>query len=491
MATSKSSTTKATTKTTTKTTTKKITTPKTTIRKKVVESKNKVDIKHPPTAKGFPKKSSDTTILNKHSIDNMSLEEVLKFADKNGILIPDDIDKEDRIKVVHQILGFYAHESDLLMGFGVLDILNDGYGFLRNPDTGDKKDDIYVSQSQLRRFGLRKGDVVAGQVRQPKEKERYYGLTKVEMVNGYDPESDQMKKRPNFENLTPIYPNVRLTLETDTRPISSRLIDIFSPIGKGQRALIVAPPKAGKTILLKEIARGITENHPNVELFVALIGERPEEVTDMTRSVSAKVFSSTFDEPVEDHCRTAEKAVAEAKRSVESGKDVVVLLDSLTRLARAHNLNTQSSGRTLSGGMDPLALYPPKQFFGAARNFEEGGSLTIIATCLVDTGSRLDDLIYEEFKGTGNMELHLDRRLAEQRVWPAIDISKSGTRNENALLDDFTVKQVTLLRRMIALSASHSDASSDTTAITQKILKAMGKTINNREFLKVESWIKD
>jgi transcription termination factor Rho len=481
--------------TTSKKTTSKATTSKATTKKKVVEKKvveKKVDtIITPPAPKNFIRKDSNSTILKKYDIDNMSLDDVIKFADKNGITIPEDIDTQDRIKVVLQILGFYAQESDLLMGFGVLDILNDGYGFLRNPDTGDKKDDIYVSQSQLRRFGLRKGDIVAGQVRQPKEKERYYGLTKVEMVNGYDPESEQMKKRPNFESLTPIYPNVRLTLETDTKPISSRLIDIFSPIGKGQRALIVAPPKAGKTILLKEIARGITENHPNVELLIALIGERPEEVTDMTRSVSGKVFSSTFDEPVEDHCRTAEKAVAEAKRSVESGKDVVVLLDSLTRLARAHNLNTQSSGRTLSGGMDPLALYPPKQFFGAARNFEEGGSLTIIATCLVDTGSRLDDLIYEEFKGTGNMELHLDRRLAEQRVWPAIDISKSGTRNENALLDDFTVKQVTLLRRMIALSASHSDASSDTTAITQKILKAMGKTLNNREFLKVENWIKD
>ena len=311
------------------------------------------------------------------------------------------------------------------------------------------------------------------------------------MVNGFDPESNQMKQRPVFEKLTPIYPNERLTLETGNKPFSTRLIDIFSPIGKGQRALIVAPPKAGKTILLKDIAHGITKNNPDVELFVALIGERPEEVTDMKRSVEGKVFSSTFDEPVEDHCKTAEKAIIEAKRSVESGKDVVVLLDSLTRLARAHNLNTQSSGRTLSGGMDPLALYPPKQFFGAARNFEEHGSLTIIATCLVDTGSRLDDLIYEEFKGTGNMELHLDRRLSEQRVWPAIEISKSGTRNEANLLDEYALKQVTLLRRMIALSNSHSDAAADPTALTQKILKAMGKTSTNADFLKVESWIKD
>ena len=435
--------------------------------------------------------TSDVGILKRHGVDDMSVDEVVKFAEKSGVSYLPDSDMNDRVSVVLPVLSHFAQEEDLLLGFGILDILSDGYGFLRNPDTEDNKDDIYVSQSQVRRFSLRKGDKVAGQVRQPKEKERYYGLTKVEMVNGYDPESSQMKQRPNFEKLTPIYPNERLTLETGNKPFSSRLIDIFSPIGKGQRALIVAPPKAGKTILLKEIARGISENHPEVELFVALIGERPEEVTDMVRSVSGKVFSSTFDEPVEDHCKTAERSMVEAKRAVESGKDVVVLLDSLTRLARAHNLNTQSSGRTLSGGMDPLALYPPKQFFGAARNFEELGSLTIIATCLVDTGSRLDDLIYEEFKGTGNMELHLDRRLSEQRVWPAIEISKSGTRNEANLLDEFTMKQVTLLRRMIALSNSHSDASSDPTALTQKILNAMGKTATNKEFLKVESWIKD
>tara|TARA_A100001037_G_scaffold306494_1_gene352046 strand:+ start:19404 stop:20795 length:1392 start_codon:yes stop_codon:yes gene_type:complete len=454
-------------------------------KKTTTKTKKDTETKEPSVS------TSDVGILKRHGVDDMSVDEVVKFAEKSGVSYLPDSDMNDRVSVVLPVLSHFAQEEDLLLGFGILDILSDGYGFLRNPDTEDNKDDIYVSQSQVRRFSLRKGDKVAGQVRQPKEKERYYGLTKVEMVNGYDPESSQMKQRPNFEKLTPIYPNERLTLETGNKPFSSRLIDIFSPIGKGQRALIVAPPKAGKTILLKEIARGISENHPEVELFVALIGERPEEVTDMVRSVSGKVFSSTFDEPVEDHCKTAERSMVEAKRAVESGKDVVVLLDSLTRLARAHNLNTQSSGRTLSGGMDPLALYPPKQFFGAARNFEELGSLTIIATCLVDTGSRLDDLIYEEFKGTGNMELHLDRRLSEQRVWPAIEISKSGTRNEANLLDEFTMKQVTLLRRMIALSNSHSDASSDPTALTQKILNAMGKTATNKEFLKVESWIKD
>lgn len=458
-------------------TTKKTSTKKTSTKKEVGEKSSK--------------SIQDESLLKKNGIDEMSLDELIKFAKKEKVDFPENIDETERVNVVLPVLAHFAQEADLLLGFGILDILNDGYGFLRNPDTEDNNDDIYVSQSQVRRFNLRQGDKVAGQVRQPKEKERYYGLTKVEMVNGYDPESSQMKQRPVFEKLTPIYPNERLTLETGNKPFSTRLIDIFSPIGKGQRALIVAPPKAGKTILLKDIASGITINNPDVDLFVALIGERPEEVTDMKRSVQGKVFSSTFDEPVEDHCRTAEKAIIEAKRSVESGKDVVVLLDSLTRLARAHNLNTQSSGRTLSGGMDPLALYPPKQFFGAARNFEESGSLTIIATCLVDTGSRLDDLIYEEFKGTGNMELHLDRRLSEQRVWPAIEISKSGTRNEANLLDEYTLKQVTLLRRMIALSNSHSDAATDPTALTQKILKAMGKTPTNSDFLKVESWIKD
>ena len=445
-------------------------------------------------SKKVTEKSSATlndSLLKKSGIDELGFEDLLKFAKKEKVEIPDTADESDRVNIVLPVLAHLAQKEDLLLGFGILDILNDGYGFLRNPDTDDNNDDIYVSQSQVRRFNLRQGDKVAGQVRQPKDKEKYYGLTKVEMVNGFDPESNQMKQRPVFEKLTPIYPNERLTLETGNKPFSTRLIDIFSPIGKGQRALIVAPPKAGKTILLKDIAQGITKNNPDVELFVALIGERPEEVTDMKRSVEGKVFSSTFDEPVEDHCKTAEKAIIEAKRSVESGKDVVVLLDSLTRLARAHNLNTQSSGRTLSGGMDPLALYPPKQFFGAARNFEENGSLTIIATCLVDTGSRLDDLIYEEFKGTGNMELHLDRRLSEQRVWPAIEISKSGTRNEANLLDEYALKQVTLLRRMIALSNSHSDAATDPTALTQKILKAMGKTSSNTDFLKVESWIKD
>ena len=457
-------------------TTRKTSTKKTTIKKDTSEKSQNISI---------------DSLLKKNGIDDMSLDDLVKFAKKEKVEISEDTDLDDRVNIVLPVLAHLAQKDDLLLGFGILDILNDGYGFLRNPDTEDNNDDIYVSQSQVRRFNLRQGDKVAGQVRQPKDKERYYGLTKVEMVNGFDPESSQMKERPIFEKLTPIYPNERLTLETGNKPFSTRLIDIFSPIGKGQRALIVAPPKAGKTILLKDIAQGITNNNPAVELFVALIGERPEEVTDMKRSVDGKVFSSTFDEPVEDHCKTAEKAIIEAKRSVESGKDVVVLLDSLTRLARAHNLNTQSSGRTLSGGMDPLALYPPKQFFGAARNFEESGSLTIIATCLVDTGSRLDDLIYEEFKGTGNMELHLDRRLSEQRVWPAIEISKSGTRNEANLLDDYTLKQVTLLRRMIALSNSHSDAAADPTAITQKIIKAMGKTQTNSDFLKVESWIKD
>ena len=319
---------------------------------------------------------------------------------KNGI-------PNKRSKLTLNLLSYYAEQNDLLLGAGILDIVNDGYGFLRHPTGENGGQDIYVSQSQVRRFGLRNGDMVAGPVRTPKEGERYYGLVRVEIVNGFDPETT--RKRPRFEDLTPLFPDRQIKLETTPKILATRLIDIIPPIGAGQRAPIVSPPKAGKTILLQQIANGITTNHPNIHLIVALIGERPEEVTDMRRSVEGQVFSSTFDEPVQDHCRTAEVALEHAKRLVEGGDDVVILVDSLTRLARAYNLAVPSSGRTLSGGMDPIALYPPKRFFGAARNCEGGGSLTIVATCLIDTGSRLDDLIYEEFKGTGNMELHLDR----------------------------------------------------------------------------------
>ena len=363
-----------------------------------------------------------------------------------------------KIDLLISLMSVIAERSDVLIGAGVLDILHDGFGFLRNPEGSDKKEDIYVSQTQIRRFGLRKGDFVAGQVRPPKDNEKYYGLIRVEMVNGDGPDSS--KNRGRFEKYTSIYPNEKLVLETAVQPFSTRLIDIISPIGKGQRALIVAPPKAGKTVLLKEIASGISENYPEVVLIVALIGERPEEVTDMRRSVKGEVYSSTFDEPVEDHCRMAELALNRAYRLVESGQDVTILLDSLTRLTRAYNLAVPSTGRTLSGGIDPNALYPPKKFFGAARN--------------------------EEFKGTGNMELHLDRRLAEQRVFPSIEMSKSGTRHEELLLDEYTLKQSTLLRRMMALSNSHSDATSDPSDFAKRILREMGKTKSNEEFLKFD-----
>ncbi len=389
---------------------------------------------------------------------------------KNGIPVR-------REALVLQLMSEYAERTGQLLGAGMLDLLNDGYGFLRHPDSKDG-DDIYVSQSQVRRFALRAGDMVAGQIRPPKDGERYYGLVRVEIVNGHDP--DTSRRRPKFESLTSLYPNVQLTLETTPKAISTRIIDIVAPIGRGQRALVVSQPKAGKTVLLKQIAAAITTNHPDVYLMVALIGERPEEVTDMRRTVEGEVFSSTFDEPTESHCRTAERALDRARRLVESGEHVVLLLDSLTRLARAYNLAVPSSGKTLSGGMDPQALYPPKNFFGAARNCEEGGSLTIIATCLIDTGSRLDDLIYEEFKGTGNMELHLDRRLADRRIYPAIDIKRSGTRYEELLLDEETLRQVWLLRRMVAIIATDTH---NPTEAEERILERIAKTQNNEEFL--------
>ncbi|MGL4651008.1 MAG: transcription termination factor Rho, partial [Caldilineaceae bacterium] len=320
----------------------------------------------------------------------------------------------------------------------------------------------------------RTGDFVVGQVRPPKDTEKYHGLLKVEAVNGLDPEV--AKRRPAFEKLTPIFPNQQMELETRSNVISTRMIDLLAPIGRGQRGLIVSPPKAGKTTILKRVANGISTNFKDIHLMVVLIGERPEEVTDMDRSVEAEVVSSTFDEPVQNHVRVAEMALERAKRLVESEKDVVILLDSITRLARAYNLTVPPSGRTLSGGMDPAALYPPKHFFGAARKIEEGGSLTILATCLVDTGSRMDDVIYEEFKGTGNMELHLNRKLAERRIFPAFDIERSGTRAEEKLLDAETLAKVYTLRRMIDAMGGGQEA-------ILPIIERMSRTRDNREFL--------
>jgi transcription termination factor Rho len=361
---------------------------------------------------------------------------------------------------------------------GILEIVDDGYGFLRGESLLPGSNDVYVSQSQIRRFGLRTGDYVTGEVRPPKDSEKYYGLLRVEATNGLDPEV--AKARPYFENLTAIFPNEMIDLETTSPDLSGRLINLISPIGRGQRGLIVSPPKAGKTFLLKAIAAGVAANYPDIHLMVALIGERPEEVTDMRRSVKGEVVASTFDEPVEDHTRVAEMALERAKRLVEGGKDVVILLDSITRLTRAYNLAMPPSGRTLTGGMDPVALYPPKRFFGAARNCEEGGSLTVIATCLVDTGSRMDEVIFEEFKGTGNMELRLDRRLSERRTFPAIDIAASSTRREELLLDEATLRQVWLMRRMTSMIASNANNPSEA---TERLLERLSRTGSNAEFL--------
>ena len=383
-----------------------------------------------------------------------------------------------RDELMYSVLNAYAVKEGYQLASGVLDIMTEGYGFLRQNGRRPGQGDVYVSQSQVRRFGLRTGDLVLGQVRTPKELERYYGLTRVEAVNGMDP--DKARRRPHFENLTPIFPDKQMKLEAGKDNLANRMIDLLSPVGRGQRGMIVSPPKAGKTTLLKSIAAGITQNHSDAHLMVALIGERPEEVTDVKRSIKGEVFSSTFDEPVEDHCRVAELALERAKRLVEGGRDVVILHDSIPRLTRAYNLAVPSSGRTLSGGMDPVALYPPKRFFGAARNIEEGGSLTILAACLVDTGSRMDEVVYEEFKGTGNMELHLDRKLAERRTFPAIDIQRSGTRREELLLDELTLRQVWLLRRMSSMIASDSVNSAEA---TERIIERLSRTKDNQEFL--------
>ena len=388
--------------------------------------------------------------------------------------------REDLILKIQQA---EAEREGLELRGGILEIMSEGIGFLRSGHYQPGPYDIYVSQSQIRRYGLRNGDLVIGHVRPPRESERHYGLLKVESVNGIDP--DEAKRRPVFESLTPIFPDVRFDLETDRMTIACRLINLVTPVGRGQRGLIVSPPKAGKTTILKQIANAISTKNPEVNLMVALIGERPEEVTDMDRSVDAEVISSTFDEPVTSHVRVAEMVLERAKRLVEVGRDVVILMDSITRLARAYNLVVTPSGRTLSGGIDPSALYPPKRFFGAARNIEEGGSLTILATCLIDTGSRMDDVVYEEFKGTGNMELHLSRKLQERRVFPAIDIERSSTRREELLLGPDITPRVWLMRRMfdqMVTSPPHG-AGLDSNSATEAIIQRLSKTANNLEFL--------
>ena len=416
-------------------------------------------------------------MLDVSELGAKSKEELLGLANDVGLndtTALENLHKEDLLSRLFQVVS----AQQALVSTGILEIMDEGYGFLRQVATHRGSGDVYISQSQIRRFNLRNGDTVTGQVRPPKEGERYFGLVRVELINGMATDQVQSRYRPTFEHMTPIFPEKQVVLETNGNELSTRMVDLFAPIGLGQRGLIVSPPKAGKTTMLKQIAHGVQENTPEATLMVALIGERPEEVTDMRRAVDGDVFASTFDESVEEQCRVAELALERAKRLVEMGQDVVILLDSITRLTRAYNLAVPTSGRTLSGGIDPAALYPPKKFFGGARNIEEGGSLTIIATCLVDTGSRMDEVIYEEFKGTGNMELHLDRRLAERRYFPAVDIVRSGTRREELLFSDDTLKQIVLLRRMISLISSDGAVNA-----TERGLERLAKSNNNEEFL--------
>ncbi len=411
--------------------------------------------------------------VNITELESKSLEELRDLARELDLAGYTNLKKQD---LMFRLLQAHSEQQSTIFAAGLLEVVEDGFGFLRQERFLPGSMDVYVSQSQIRRFGLRPGDMVSGQVRPPKESEKYYGLLRVEAVNGMDPEI--AKRRPHFETLTPIFPDKVFNLETDPANLTGRLINLVAPIGRGQRGLIVAPPKAGKTILLKNIANAIAKNHPDVHLIIALIAERPEEVTDMRRSVKAEVVSATFDEAPETHTRVAEMVLERAKRLVESGKDVVVLLDSLTRLGRAYNLAVPNSGRTLSGGLDPVALYPPKRFFGAARNIEEGGSLTIIATVLIDTNSRLDDAIYEEFKGTGNSEITLDRKLSERRVFPAIDISRTSTRRDDLLLDERSVRAIVTMRRMFTTLAEQRGMDA-----MEAVINQLAKTRDNAEFL--------
>ncbi len=384
--------------------------------------------------------------LNIVELKEMSISELSEVAKQLNVTGVSGLRKQE---LIFKILEAQTEKNGLIFGEGVLEILPDGFGFLRAPSYNylPGPDDIYVSPSQIRRFDLHTGDTVSGQVRPPKESERYFALLKVEAINYENPEL--AKDKILFDNLTPLYPDERVHLETKSGDSSTRIMDLLTPIGKGQRGLIVAPPRTGKTMLLQSIAHSVTQNHPEIILIVLLIDERPEEVTDMQRSVKGEVVSSTFDEPASRHVQVAEMVIEKAKRLVEHKRDVVILLDSITRLARAYNTIVPPSGKVLSGGVDSNALQKPKRFFGAARNIEEGGSLTIIATALVDTGSRMDEVIFEEFKGTGNMEIHLDRRLVDKRVFPAIDVNRSGTRKEELLLEDYELNRVWILRKVL------------------------------------------
>jgi transcription termination factor Rho len=403
-------------------------------------------------------------------LDAMNLDELQRLAKDNEIRGFSTMKKRD---LIFALLKQETETEGLIFAEGVLEIISDGFGFLRRVNYLPHEDDIYISASQIRRFGLRTGDLISGKVRPPKENERYFALLHVDAVNNKDPE--KAAKRPSFSDLIPIHPQDQLFLERDPEEMSTRIIDLLVPVGKGQRGLIVSPPKAGKTFLLKKIANSISENYPSLELIVLLIDERPEEVTDMRRSVKGEVLSSTFDERPDNHIRLAELVLERTQRLVEHGQDVVILLDSITRLTRAYNLVIPPSGRTLSGGIDPAAFYKPKRFFGAARNIDEGGSLTILATALIDTGSRMDDVIYEEFKGTGNLELHLDRKIAERRYFPAIDIPRSGTRREELMLSSDTLELMWALRRSMGPSSSAD--------FLEAIIERLKKTENNATFL--------
>jgi len=414
--------------------------------------------------------------LNLVELETRTRDELLEVAKEMGLSGTGSLRKQD---IVFRILQARAESEGNYFAGGILEMAQDGYGFLRADRLRPGLSDIYVSQSQIRRFALRTGDYVMGTARPPKDSEKYYGLLRVDAVNGLDPET--AKRRPYFEQLTPIFPNELIDLEAGASNLSTRLINLIAPIGRGQRGLIVSPPKAGKTVLLKMIANAVANHYEDIHIIVLLIGERPEEVTDWRRSVEqAEVLAATFDDPVEEQTRVAEMGIERARRLVECGRHILVLLDGITRLTRAYNLALPPSGRTLSGGLDPAALHPSKRLFGAARNMEEGGSLTMIATCLIDTGSRMDEVIFEEFKGTGNWELFLDRRMAEKRTFPAIDIQRSSTRRDDLLLDEQTYQRVLLLRRMTYLVSQSSPGTSEATEL---ILERLQRTRNNEEFL--------
>ncbi|MBK9215755.1 MAG: transcription termination factor Rho [Chloracidobacterium sp.] len=432
------------------------------------------DSEAPPAAKSNGKAGAEDAKLDLAGLKDMSISELTHIAKEMGIEGATGLRKQE---LIFKVLAAQTEKSGLIFSEGVLETLPDGFGFLRAPEYNylPGPDDIYVSPSQIRKFDLRTGDTVSGQIRPPKEGERYFALIKVEAINFEAPE--QSREKVFFDNLTPLYPDEQLNMEIDSDParIAARVIDLVTPIGKGQRAVIVAPPRTGKTMLLQTIANSVTENHPEVVLIVLLIDERPEEVTDMQRTVKGEVISSTFDEPPTRHVQVADMVIEKAKRLVEHKRDVVILLDSITRLARAHNAVVPPSGKILSGGIDSNALQRPKRFFGAARNIEEGGSLTIIATALIDTGSRMDDVIFEEFKGTGNSEIYLDRKLSDKRLYPAIDLQRSGTRKEELLIDKENLNRIWVMRRVLnPLSPVEQ---------MEVVLERLGKTKTNAEFL--------